>query len=294
MPFNENKRLDPSQVQDRRGSSAGRTIAIGGGGIGLIVLLVSMLLGVDLTGLAPVEGIAPPSSEGYLEDVSDLATECQTGADANIRQDCRIVGFVNSIQAFWEDELAQYDLEYIPAQTVLFSGSTQGACGFASSASGPFYCPNDQMIYLDLSFFDMLNSRFGTQGGPFAEAYVLAHEYGHHIQNILGILDIESIGRDRGPGSMTVFTELQADCLAGIWVHHATETGYLESLSREEIAQSLNAAASVGDDVIQSQTQGYIVPEQWTHGSSDQRLAALQDGLQSGDISTCDTPGWTE
>lgn len=294
MPFNENKRLDPSQVQDRRGSSAGRTIAIGGGGIGLIVLLVSMLLGVDLTGLVPVEGIAPPSSEGYLEDVSDLATECQTGADANIRQDCRIVGFVNSIQAFWEDELAQYDLEYIPAQTVLFSGSTQGACGFASSASGPFYCPNDQMIYLDLSFFDMLNSRFGTQGGPFAEAYVLAHEYGHHIQNILGILDIESIGRDRGPGSMTVFTELQADCLAGIWVHHATETGYLESLSREEIAQSLNAAASVGDDVIQSQTQGYIVPEQWTHGSSDQRLAALQDGLQSGDISTCDTPGWTE
>ena len=294
MPFNENKRLDPSQVQDRRGSSAGRTIAIGGGGIGLIVLLVSMLLGVDLTGLVPVEGIAPPSSEGYLEDVSDLATECQTGADANIRQDCRIVGFVNSIQAFLEDELAQYDLEYIPAQTVLFSGSTQGACGFASSASGPFYCPNDQMIYLDLSFFDMLNSRFGTQGGPFAEAYVLAHEYGHHIQNILGILDIESIGRDRGPGSMTVFTELQADCLAGIWVHHATETGYLESLSREEIAQSLNAAASVGDDVIQSQTQGYIVPEQWTHGSSDQRLAALQDGLQSGDISTCDTPGWTE
>lgn len=294
MPFNENKRLDPSQVQDRRGRSAGRTIAIGGGGIGLLVLLVSMLLGVDLTGLAPDAGIVPPASDGYYEDASDLISECQTGADANTRQDCRIVGFVNSIQAFWEDELAQYDLEYIPAQTVLFSGSTQGACGFASSASGPFYCPRDQMIYLDLSFFDMLNTRFGTRGGPFAEAYVLAHEYAHHIQNMLGIMDISSIGRDRGPGSMTVYTELQADCLAGIWVHHATATSYLEPLTSEEISQSLDAAASVGDDVIQSQTQGYIVPEQWTHGSSEQRLAALQDGLRSGDVSTCDTPGWSE
>lgn len=294
MPFNENKRLDPSQVQDRRGRSAGRAIAIGGGGIGLLVLLVSMLLGVDLTGLAPDAGIVPPASDGYYEEASDLISECQTGADANTRQDCRIVGFVNSIQVFWEDELAQYDLEYIPAQTVLFSGSTQGACGFASSASGPFYCPRDQMIYLDLSFFDMLNTRFGTRGGPFAEAYVLAHEYAHHIQNMLGILDISSIGRDRGPGSMTVYTELQADCLAGIWVHHATATGYLEPLTSDEIAQSLDAAASVGDDVIQSQTQGYIVPEQWTHGSSEQRLAALQDGLRSGDVSTCDTPGWSE
>lgn len=294
MPFNEKKRLDPSQVQDRRGSSVGRTIAIGGGGIGLLVLLVSMLLGVDLTGIVPDAGIvAPSSSDAYSEDTSDIIAECQTGADANTRQDCRIVGFVNSIQAFWADEFDQYGLDYTPAQTVLFSGSTQAACGYASSASGPFYCPTDQMIYLDLAFFDMLNSRFGTRGGPFAEAYVLAHEYGHHIQNILGILEISAM-RDSGPGSMTVFTELQADCLAGIWVHHANETGYLEPLSRDDIAQSLDAASSVGDDVIQSRTQGYIVPEQWTHGSSEQRLAALEDGLESGELETCDSPGWTE
>ena len=292
MPFNEKKRLDPSQVQDRRSRGTGTTIAIGGGGIGLVVLVVSLLLGVDLGDLANIDGIIPSTSDTYLEDVNNLEAECLTGADANTRDDCRIVGFVNSIQAFWTDEFALQGMEYIPAETVLFTGSTQAACGYASGASGPFYCPIDQMVYLDLSFFDTLLSRFGAQGGPFAEAYVLAHEYGHHVQNIVGILDTSGGSRDSGPQSMSVFTELQADCLAGIWVHHATETGYLEPLTSQEISQSLDAAASVGDDRIQSQTQGYIVPELWTHGSSEQRLLALEDGLRSGDISTCDTPGW--
>jgi len=293
MPFNEKKRLDPSQVQDRRSRGTGTTIAIGSGGIGLLVLVVSLLLGVDLGDLANIDGIIPSTSDTYLEDVNNLEAECLTGADANTRDDCRIVGFVNSIQAFWTDEFALQGMEYIPAETVLFTGSTQAACGYASGASGPFYCPIDQMVYLDLSFFDTLLSRFGAQGGPFAEAYVLAHEYGHHVQNIVGILDTSGGSRDSGPQSMSVFTELQADCLAGIWVHHATETGYLEPLTSQEISQSLDAAASVGDDRIQSQTQGYIVPELWTHGSSEQRLLALEDGLRSGDISTCDTPGWT-
>ena len=293
MPFNEKKRLDPSQVQDRRSRGTGKTIAIGGGGIGLVVLVVSLLLGVDLGDLANIDGIIPSTSDTYLEDVNNLEAECLTGADANTRDDCRIVGFVNSIQAFWTDEFALQGMEYIPAETVLFTGSTQAACGYASGASGPFYCPIDQMVYLDLSFFDTLLSRFGAQGGPFAEAYVLAHEYGHHVQNLVGILDTSGGSRDSGPQSMSVFTELQADCLAGIWVHHATETSYLEPLTSQEISQSLDAAASVGDDRIQSQTQGYIVPELWTHGSSEQRLLALEDGLRSGDISTCDTPGWT-
>ena len=293
MPFNEKKRLDPSQVQDRRSRGAGKTIAIGGGGLGVVILLVSMLLGVDLGDLANIDGIIPSTSDTYLEDVNNLEVECQTGADANTRQDCRIVGFVNSIQAFWTDEFALQGMEYIPAETVLFTGSTQAACGYASGASGPFYCPIDQMVYLDLSFFDTLLSRFGAQGGPFAEAYVLAHEYGHHVQNLVGILDTSGGSRDSGPQSMSVFTELQADCLAGIWVYHATETGYLEQLTSQEISQSLDAAASVGDDRIQSQTQGYISPETWTHGSSEQRRLALEDGLHSGDIATCDTPGWT-
>ncbi len=294
MPFNENKRLDPSQVQDRRGQSTGRTIAIGGGGLGLIVLLVSLFFGVDPTDLLTGLEEANTSTSGSYTDATDLQAECQTGADANTREDCRIVGFVNSIQAFWADEFALNELEYIPAKTVLFTESTQAACGYASGATGPFYCPQDQMIYLDLDFFDVIQSRFGVKGGPFAEAYILAHEYGHHVQNLLGVLETSSGVRSTGPESMSVFTELQADCLAGIWTFHATETGYMEPLTREEISQSLDAAASVGDDRIQKQTQGYVVPEAWTHGSSEQRLAALEDGLQSGDVSTCDTPGWTD
>ena len=294
MPFNEEKRLDPSQVQDRRGRSTGRTIAIGGGGLGLILLIASLVLGVDLTDLAGITQSVPSSSETYSENVEDLATVCQTGADANTREDCRIVGFVNSIQEFWTDEFAANGAEYVPAETVLFTGATQAACGYASGASGPFYCPNDQMVYLDLAFFEEILTRFGAKGGPFAEAYVLAHEYGHHVQNLIGILDTSGGSRATGPESMSVFTELQADCLAGVWVYHATETGYLEPLTNEEISQSLDAAASVGDDRIQSQTQGYVSPEAWTHGSSEQRFLALQDGIQSGDLTTCDTPGWTE
>ena len=288
MPFNENKQLDPSQIQDRRGRSTGRTVAIGGGGIGLLILVVALIFGVNPGDLLN-SGIVPSTSDTGMTNISDLATTCQTGADANTREECAIVGYVNSIQAYWTDVFAAAGAEYTLAPTVLFSGSTEAACGYASGASGPFYCPNDQSVYLDLSFFDELQSRFGAQGGPFAEAYVLAHEYGHHVQDLLGILEITG---DRGPNSMSVNTELQADCLAGVWASHAVETGYFSQLTREEIAQSLDAATAVGDDRIQRATQGYVSPETWTHGSSKQRYSAFLDGLQSGDINTCETPGW--
>lgn len=292
MPFNEKKRLDPSQVQDRRGRSAGRTIAVGGGGIGIIGLLLYLLLGGNPGDLLTNMDAIDSSSGSYSAEDADLISECQTGADANERADCRLVGFVNSVQAFWTDEFASHGSEYIPAETVLYSGSTQAACGYASGASGPFYCPSDQMIYLDLSFFDTLYTKFGASG-PYAEAYVVSHEYGHHVQNLLGLLNTSAM-RDTGPDSMAVSIELQADCLAGIWMHNATDTGYLEPLTEEEIMQSLDAAAAVGDDRIQSQTQGYVYPEAWTHGSSEQRYAALLDGLRSGDIATCSSPGWDE
>lgn len=292
--FNENKRLDPSQVQDRRGRSTGRTVALGGGGLGIIILLIYMLLGGNPADLAGSDVASQPSSSGYYQQAGDLASICQTGADANQRQDCRLVGFVNSIQAFWEDEFARNGMKYAPAQTVLFSGSTQGACGFASSAMGPFYCPRDQMIYIDLAFFETVLTRIGAPGGPLAEAYVVAHEYGHHVQNLAGVLNTSGMIRDSGPDSEIVFTELQADCLAGVWLHNATATGYITNLTRDDLRQALNAAASVGDDRIQKQTQGYVVPDAWTHGSSEQRLAALQDGLQAGNVDTCNTPGWTK
>jgi uncharacterized protein len=292
MSFNDRSRLDPNQVEDRRGRGRGRTIALGGG-LTLVLLVASLLFGVDLTDLASIidTGQQVPLSTPSINGGYDLQAECQTGADANTRQDCRIVGFVNSIQAFWSDEFARHGSQYIEADTVLYTEATEAACGYASAAMGPFYCPSDQKVYLDLDFFNDLQTRFGAQGGAFAEAYVLAHEYGHHVQNLLGAL---SSSNATGPRSEAVETELQADCLAGVWAFHATETGYLTQITDQDIIQALDAAASVGDDRIQRETQGYVSPETWTHGSSEQRQSALKDGLQSGDIATCDSPGWTE
>ena len=292
MSFNNKSRLDPSQVEDRRGRRAGTAIALGGGGLGLIITIVAMLMGVNLSDLTGNDtGPQAPYATEYAGVDTDLQAECQTGADANTREDCRIVGFVNSIQAFWADEFARRGGEYIEADTVLFTQATEAACGYASAAMGPFYCPGDMQVYLDLDFFNELQTRFGAQGGPFAEAYVLAHEYGHHVQNQLGLLSDSSSAT--GPGSEAVETELQADCLAGVWAFHAPETGYLTQVTDQDIIQALDAAASVGDDRIQRETQGYVSPESWTHGSSEERQLALKDGLQTGDMATCDSPGWT-
>ena len=289
MSFNNKSRLDPNQVEDRRGQRVGRTLAVGGGGLTLVIVVVAMIFGVDLTSLTDAQPVQ--YSNESPGEVSNLQAECQTGADANERQDCRIVGFVNSIQSFWAEEFVRLGGEYTPADTVLFTEATEAACGYASAAMGPFYCPRDQKVYLDLDFFNDLMARLGAQGGSFAEAYVLSHEYGHHVQNLLGLLSKSS--NATGPESEAVEIELQADCLAGIWFFHATSTGYLTQLTDQDIAQSLDAAASVGDDRIQRQTQGYVSPESWTHGSSEQRQLALKDGLQSGDINTCESPGWT-
>ncbi len=292
MSFNNKSRLDPSQVEDRRGRGAGRAIAVGGGGLTLVIVVVAMLFGVDLTSLTNIDtGQQVPFSTESVDGSNDLQAQCQTGVDANTSEDCRIVGFVNSIQSFWTDEFASRGGQYTEANTVLFTGATDAACGYASAAMGPFYCPSDQKVYLDLDFFNELQTRFGAQGGPFAEAYVLAHEYGHHVQNLLGVLSGSS--NVTGPESDAVMTELQADCLAGVWAFHATETGYLTQVTDQDIVQALDAAASVGDDRIQRETQGYVSPESWTHGSSEQRQLALKDGLQSGDMATCDSPGWT-
>jgi predicted metalloprotease len=291
MPFNDRSRLDPSQVEDRRGRGVGTTVAIGGGGLGLVVLVLALLLGVNPSDLGSVAEPPASASTQSSGSTSSLEEECRTGADANAREDCRIVGFVNSIQSFWTDDFTRRGTTYSPAKLVLFTGATEAACGYASAAVGPFYCPGDQQVYLDLSFFEELRTRFGAQGGSFAEAYVLAHEYGHHVQNLSGVLEASAGARDTGPASAAVQIELQADCLAGVWAFHATETGYLTEVTDAEIAQSLDAAAAVGDDRIQQATQGSVSPESWTHGSSEQRQTALKDGLQSGDQATCETPG---
>lgn len=278
MTFDPGKRLDPSQVEDRRGMSAGPVIA-GGGGIGLIVLLVaSLLLGID-----PTQVLGPALQASPQTDIQQTTQECQTGADAQRRTDCRVVGFVNSVQSYWDGEFSRRGLRYQPAKTVIFAGYVRAECGVASSAQGPFYCPLDGRVYLDTSFFEDMLARLGAQGS-FAEGYVVAHEYGHHVQNLLGLL--EATGSS-GPNSASVTQELMADCLSGVWAHHAASTGYLRPLSDVEIQQAMAAAAAVGDDRIQQRTQGRVTPEGWTHGSSEQRMSAFRTGYRTGDLGAC-------
>jgi predicted metalloprotease len=293
MSFDQNVRLDTSQVEDRRGSplgGAGGTIAVGGGGLGLVLTLVFMLLGGNPADLSTI-GTAiqdQPAQEYSGGPASTLDQDCRVGADANQRDDCRIVGFVNSIQQYWTQEFERRGSRYQPARTALFTGGTRSGCGLASSDVGPFYCPVDQKVFLDLSFFAELRNRFGARGGPFAEAYVLAHEYGHHVQNLIGTLERAGSG-DTGPQSEAVRVELQADCLAGIWARHATSTGFLVRVTDADIAAALDAAAAVGDDRIQRSMGGHVNPERWTHGSSKQRQFWLTNGFRSGNLNDCDT-----
>ena len=287
MRFRPGAKLDPSQVQDRRGLGGG-PIAVGGGGLGLAALVIYLLISVLGGGnggdvLGSLDGLTTgqPSGGGAA-----ATPDCTTGADANKRQDCRIVGDVNSIQKYWAGYFRAHGKTYKPADTVFFSGATQTGCGNATTDVGPFYCPVDKQVYIDLDFYKDLQDRFGARGGPFAEAYVLAHEYGHHAQDLFG--DLQA-GGSKGAQGRSVRTELQADCYAGVWARHAVATGYIVDLTQQDVNDGLDAAAAVGDDRIQSQTQGQVNPETWTHGSSAQRQSWFKRGYQRGEPTGCDT-----
>jgi hypothetical protein len=225
---------------------------------------------------------------GQGDTPGEISEECRTGQDANERQDCRIVAVVNSVQKFWDGVFERSGESYPYVDTVFFTEQVQTECGFASPQVGPFYCPRDQLIYIDLGFFDELQSRFGVGAAPFAQAYVIAHEYGHHVQNQLGVLD--RIGGDtQGPESRAVRAELQADCYAGVWAANAVETGLIAELTQADINAGLDAASAIGDDRIQEETQGQVNPESWTHGSSEQRRRWFSRGYEEGRPAVCDT-----
>jgi hypothetical protein len=285
MTFNEGMQIDTSTASSSGGG--GGLIALGGGIGGLLILLVAMFLGVDP---GPVVNQQQMNTRDYSAPGFDLS-QCKTGADANKYVQCRVVATSNSVDAVWH-QLMQ---GYTRPQVKLFTGQVDTRCGPATTAVGPFYCPLDQTAYFDTDFFQVLVDQFGSSGGPLAQEYVVAHEYGHHVQNLQGILGRAQQGA-QGAGGNGVRTELQADCYAGIWAHYAStvkqeSTGvpYLEPLSDKDIADALSAAASVGDDRIQKASTGHINPESWSHGSSAERQKWFTVGYQTGDPHQCDT-----
>ena len=316
MRFNPKARLDTSQVQTRRGGGGGGGFGfpVGGGrgggggglkvggGIGGVVMLIiivvfTLMSGGEGGGAGGGLGMpaGPVSDDRPVSTDSQALAHCRTGADANEDPDCARVAVVNSIQSYWAEALPQQaNQQYVYGDTVIFSDQVSTGCGGATSAVGPFYCPPDQQIYLDTTFFrDMLEGQLGGRGGDFAEAYVLAHEYGHHVQNLLGTMG--RVRTQQGPSSDAVRLELQADCYAGMWSRYATEAedergeAFIENLTREDIEEALDAARAVGDDRIQQRTSGRVDPDNWTHGSAEQRMRWFTTGREKGSLQACDT-----
>ncbi|RKH17069.1 flagellar biosynthesis protein FlgM [Corallococcus sp. CA047B] len=271
-----------SNIEDRRGSGFGRPLAVGGGAASLVVALLVMLLGGDPSDV----------QVGSRSPYSDPATG-GSGRPVDPQQE-ELKDFVSVVLADTEDTwpglLEPVGVRYVQPKLVLFSDAVQSACGAQQSAVGPFYCPGDQRVYLDLTFFNELESRFGAPG-DFGRAYVVAHEVGHHVQNLLGTSQkVQSLRRrtsEEQANQLSVLTELQADCFAGIWARHAQQER--DMLEPGDIEEGLGAASAVGDDTLQKRARGHVVPESFTHGSAAQRMTWFKRGLEQGTLEACDT-----
>jgi len=322
MRFNPKARLDTSRVRSGGGGGAGGGGGGGmgggmggggmriplpggtkaGGGVGLLVIIVLIVVlkacaGIDLTGAVAGGGLGGYDVSRFQGDPTAYQN-CQTGQNANEHPDtCGVVAVENSLVDYWQDALSQQSprTPFQPETAIVtFSGATQTGCGQASSAMGPFYCPNDQTIYFDPTFFhDILQQQLNGPSGAFVEPYVIAHEFGHHIQNLLGTMG--KVRTQQGANSDSVRLELQADCYAGMWARNATQTEdsqgnvLIQDLTEQDVQEAIAAAKSVGDDTIQRETSGRVNPEQWTHGSSAARAKWFQVGYTNGTLEACDT-----
>ena len=291
MKYNPLARLDVSSVLDRRG---GR-VAIGGGGLGLLGLIAYILVSVFTGGNA--SDVLGNLGQGQSANNTQLAGECKTGQDANEKLDCAVVADIDSIQQYWASTLPSLGASYTSVPTVWYTDNTRTACGSASSGMGPFYCPADKTVYIDLSFYQDLQTKYGAQGGQFVNAYVLAHEYGHHVQDLLGTSARVKPG-ETGPTSGSVRLELQADCYAGVWANHATTVPdasgqpLITEISQDDINRALDTAGRIGDDYIQTNLgNGQVNQSQFTHGTSAQRQRWFTAGYRSGDPRICNTFG---
>ena len=293
MRFDQLPRSD--QIEDRRGD-APRGFPIGrasGIGIGTLLLLTAISWVLGINPLYLISGAELLSGLRSQQQQAQPASPPKPGSD---RTGEFVAAVLGSTEAQWKDIFAQAGRNYQAPTLVMFSGATRSACGFAQSAMGPFYCPNDQKIYLDTTFFDDLERRFrgcdvGSKSCQFAQAYVITHEIGHHVQNLLGILPQvhqTQLGMDKSESNqLQVRVELQADCLAGVWGHYAAERWRI--LEPGDVEAAMQTATAIGDDRLQRRTQGYVVPDAFTHGSSEQRARWFMTGLRSGQVASCDT-----
>jgi predicted metalloprotease len=308
MQYNDDVQLDTSQVDDARGRGGGMLggtggrLAIGGGGLGIVGVIIAVVVSLASGGggsgaLTNVLGSLGQGNQPQIADNGTVAKECKTGRDANSNSDCAVVADIDSIQQYWAAEAPRLGVRYVRVPTVWFTGQVQTGCGAASSGSGPFYCPADRRVYIDLSFYNDIKTEFHATGGPFVNAYVLAHEYGHHAQDLLRTEAMVRPG-ETGPNSGSVRLELQADCYAGAWARHATEPdsngnpALVKSITPQDVASAVEVAGRIGDDWIQQNLgNGTVNQKAFTHGTSAQRQKWFTTGYETGDPRQCDTFG---